>query len=1053
MSGRPSTLSPPSSEAVSSFLDFLFKEYNPRKIVFLNRKGGWQKDPRTPRDRVSHAILHELWRRGEKTALGFLESLSDRLAGERSWALTQKVWSALGQENAEDVHPAALRDSGIAVDSPAFLVLFEVLLWIIQFESFRINTEAIVPEWNRRAMALKAEYQQKYRSQDAFLGAALTEEEKKEFSQMISLLKKASPPLAEELARLAAEEEKITATIERLLEEAASPEEKEAVYSLIIDLVQPAMGIVTQLAPALFFPCLRLLVDSRVEVSSGIPYAASVVLSIFGDPRSTDVLLEALERYPIPCTKIRENIIYTLGNLKEGRAVGAIARVLEEPDEIKDKVGGKENPCLLLEQKEEAIWALGKIGLSSVKAIPSLAKYADHPSARLKTYLAWTLGEVGRVQIESSGGVSADILIALLKLIKEKNKQVFEEAVSGLKKIRMPEFIHSLYLYHAGAISILGLKPAQRGLNELSETAHYLLQAKKRVVLAVNGDSGTGKTYFCQAIAGGFAEVKPQDILYLMRDTKRGQKVFNRLLGLDWLKKHIDPAYYQDYPLSESEDDPEAFFRQFLEESTDKRLIILDGCRDRHYFQRVIDVFYQHGELDVEVNFRTNFSTRRLNLEEREFALESVRLHLAFLEEPALEDTSFYQEGVVILYDLDNSVGSRLSSQETQEIFDQRRIESWGELIRVGDLGGERFRLDCRKQKLDLEESHFTISEEKWPEARTFPLSFEEKIFRPLLNEDLQAEPSLLLTIPLSDLLPEHLRFYAQDQVAGSGRKGSVFVLTFLDNRIFQTTLEDKIAGLSLLGRNIFLTVPGCGFLCLSFERNEIVEFPESGLPPLRIAASPSDRLITAHEDGLIRVWDFLERRILVLDCDIQPVRALTVDPRGLIYAAAGKSLGQWDLDKKKLRRTSELEGSTRLIRPYPQGQILAVEDGGGQSSVSSLKIIDFERESIRIIPTPLASRIRGLTVSSDGRIIAGLSSLQARKESQSGTLVIFTPQEEACLAASLSGHGSETSDCLAMGPKIITSGLEADGSASIRVWGSEFFVRTELGKLRIKPH
>ncbi|MDH7511492.1 MAG: hypothetical protein QHH14_00925 [Clostridiales bacterium] len=1040
MNGRSSTHSPPSSEDISFFLDILFREYNPRKLVFLNRKGGWQENPKKLRDRVSHAVLHELWRHGEKTALGFMENLAESLAGERSWALTQKIWNALGQEDVEDVRV-----------SP-FLIVFEVLLWIVRFEALRLNAEAVVPEWNRRAAAQKAESQREFLCLKGFLESALTEEEKKEFSQTVAFLKKASPPLVEELSRDFAEEEKITMTIERLLEEEASAEEKEAANSLIIDILQPAMGIATQLAPALFLPCLRLLVDSRVDVSSGIPYAASVVLSIFGDTRSADILLDALERYPVTCTKIRENIIYTLGKLKEGRAVAAISRVLEEPDEAKETTGGKDKPCPLLEQKEEAIWALGKIGLPSVKAIPSLAKYADHSSAKLKTYLAWTLGEIGRAQKESSGGLSADILIALLKLIKEKYKQVFEEAVSGLKKIRMPEFIHSLYLYHAGAISILALKPAQQGLNELSETVHYLLKDKKRVVLAVNGDSGTGKTYFCQAIADGFAGVRPQDILYLMRDTKRGQKVFNRMLGLDWLKKHIDPAYYQDYPLTEGEDNPEAFFRQFLEESSGKRLIILDGCRDRYYFQRVIDAFYQHGELDVEVNFRANFSTRRLNLEEREFALESVKLHLGFLEEPALEDTSFYQEGMVVLYDLDNSVGSRLTSQETKEIFDQRRIESWGELIRVGDLGGEKTRLDCRKKKLDVEEGHFNVREEKWPETRTLPFSFEEKIFRPLLNEDLKAEPNLLLTIPMSDLLPERLRFYAQDQVAGSGGKGGVFVLTFLDNRIFQTTLEDKISGLSLLGRDIFLTTPGRGFLCLSFERNEIVEFQESGLLPLRIATFPPDRLITAHADGLIRLWDFLEKRILVLECDIQPVQALTVDLRGLIYAAAGQSLWQLDPDRKKFKRNGEHEGPVRLIRPYFQKQILAVEDGGDKPSASSLKIIDFQRKNTRIIPSSLANRISGLTVCSDGKIIAGLDSPKEKEGEQVGTLAIFAPQEEFCLVTSLSGHRSETCDCLAMGPKIITAGVEADGSASVRVWGSKFFVRTELGKLLIKP-
>jgi hypothetical protein len=105
---------------------------------------------------------------------------------------------------------------------------------------------------------------------------------------------------------------------------------------------------------------------------------------------------------------------------------------------------------------------------------------------------------------------------------------------------------------------------------------------------------------------------------------------------------------------------------------------ILYLMRDRHYFQRVIDLFYFHGRLDCEVNFRATHSTRRCNLEEREIALESVKNHLAFLEEPALEDTHFYREGFLILYDLDNSLGSRLNREEIHELFGKSRIESWG---------------------------------------------------------------------------------------------------------------------------------------------------------------------------------------------------------------------------------------------------------------------------------------------------------------------------------------------------------------------------------------
>jgi hypothetical protein len=42
--------------------------------------------------------------------------------------------------------------------------------------------------------------------------------------------------------------------------------------------------------------------------------------------------------------------------------------------------------------------------------------------------------------------------------------------------------------------------------------------------------------------------------------------------------------------------------------------------------------------------------------------------------------------------------------------------------------------------------------------------------------------------------------------------------------------------------------------------------------------------------------------------------------------------------------------------------------------------------------------------------------------------------------------------DCLTMGPKIITCGADSDGTPSLRILGSEFFVRTELSKFFIKP-
>jgi hypothetical protein len=1008
----------------------LIGQIAPTKIQYLDASGGWAENPTTLRERISHALLYHLHSRAEEEKGAFIGRVSSSLLTERRWSAARKL--------------AASRASSAGSSAP---VLFEALVWILEHESWKANAGTPAPEWNTEARAFLAESRSRQRSLEESLARHLSADESEEILKIEAELRSAGADTLSPLVKLIAEEESYAVALERLVEESTHPKRREEAYGLILEKLQPPLGIVTHIPRALFFPCLKLLLDDRIDPGSGIPYLASLILSVFRDPRSAGPLLRALERYPRVFTKIRENVIYTLGNLREERAADLLVEVLAGPDEVEETVAGLPTAALLLEQKEEAIWALGKIGLGAVGAVPALAQYAEHASSKLRTYLAWSLGEVGKAQKEATGGVSADVVIALLKLLKEKNRQTFEEAVGALRKIDLPEFVHSLYLYHIGAVSILGLKPAQRGLYELSETLHYLLRTKKRTVLAVNGDSGTGKTYFCQAIAEGFAGIRQGEILYLMRDSKRGQKVFNRLLGLSWLKKHIDPSYYQDYPVAEEEDDPEAYFRRFLDENSDKRLIILDGCRDRHYFQKVIDFFYYQGELDIEVNFRANFSTRRLNLESREFALESVKLHLQFLEEPALEDTSFYQEGLVILYDLDNSLRSRLDRDETRELFERPRVDSWGELIRIGGFRGDGLPSPCREEGLRLEEKALAVREEAWPETRAASFTPAERRLTPVLNDDLTTEPNLLKTIPLGDLWPVQLRFYAQDQVAGRGERGEAFVLTFLDNRIFQTTVEGA-SDLALLGRDFYLVSPGRGFVSLSFERNEIVDWTAGDAFIERIAAFPPDRLVTSSRDGTVRVWDFLEKQVLAFDSGLASLGALAVDQAGRIYAGdrSGR-LRRWDPGEKTVTDISGTGGACLFLRTYPLGKLLAVEAGPAEGGPARLRILDFASLTSRSIFVPAGAVVSGVNVYHDGRIIAGV-----RNAGRGKNLLVFSPAEPGCPVLALSGHGRGTQDCLTMGPKIITCGEDAAGRPAVRVWGSDFFVRTELSKLFIKP-
>jgi WD40 repeat protein/HEAT repeat protein len=1059
------SLQRPSWQSLTDAASAVIKEFNPKQFSYLDSKGEWKQDPSAPVARITNELLFKLWKSGENQALLIKEFFSPLLR-EGFWPEIKKIKLALlakAKRTATKLPEPRIdreiiqscSEGGRSEKFFSLLTCLEVLAWGLHYEAVRLSANALVPDWEKEAKTWKGESLKELEALNNFLSLILDEKAREEFL-LVALEKWKQSPELSSIPRIISEEERLTRAIESLLEEAKDLSRREDAYSLIAEKILPPMGIVTLASPSLLRPCLRLLTKEGIDISSGIQYNASVTLSILKDPRSTETLLKALTLFPADYSKIRENLIYTLGHLREKEAVGPAAQVLENAEETEPSGPDRQGKSSLLDQKKEALWALGKIGLESLPQLPTLVKYADHPSPKLRAYLAWALGEIGRAQKEKFGGVSADIVIALLKLLKTRNRQVFEEAVSAMRKIDLPEFTHSLYLYTIGAVSILGLKPAQKGLYELSETIYHLIQSKKRAVIAVNGDSGTGKTYFCQSIINGFGDIRAEEILYLMRDRKKDQKIFNRMLGLRWLKKHIDPVYYQDYPLSEEEDSPDEFFRQFLEQNSDKKLIILDGCRDKHYFQRVIDLFCFKAELDVEVNFRATLSTRRLNLEEREMALESVETHLSFLEEPSLEDTLFYQEGVVILYDLDNSISSRLSQEETRELFEKRRIESWGDLVRVGEFNQRQVELRVETEELSQRQENFSLKTEKWPESKVETFSAEERKFKAKLNEDPKSQPNLLQTIEMDDIKPKQVRFYAQDQVSGIGEEGKVFVLTFLDNRIFSTSVE-KSSDIKLLGRDIYLTAESGSLIKISFERNEIVRFAKPDSPALCLASLARGWLITGHRDGSIRIWDSLNKNISVLSGHSQAVTSLAVDYSGGIYSGSlDRTLRYWDMERRAARIIENLDSTAGLIKLYPKGKILVISDEselvrGQKSSTQKMRIFNPKDEVFDVIQTHFKKSISSASVYFDGRVIAGLRDSNQNKQGGSGSLAIIIPGQVSWQYQILGGHSLETKDCLIMGPRIISCGEDVNANHSLRLWGTEFYVRMELGRLSLQ--
>jgi WD40 repeat protein len=459
----------------------------------------------------------------------------------------------------------------------------------------------------------------------------------------------------------------------------------------------------------------------------------------------------------------------------------------------------------------------------------------------------------------------------------------------------------------------------------------------------------------------------------------------------------------------------------------------------------------------VEVNFRATFSTRRMNLEEREKALESINTHLSFLEEPPLEDTHFYQEGHIILYDLDNSIFSRLNSQETKEVFEKKRIDRWGELIRLGDFKTDSKPLTCSAEKRTFFEERLQIISDTWPSIKTRSFKPQERIFQPFLNEDFSECPYLLQSIPINDLKPGRIQFYAQDQIAGFGDEGSVFVMTFLDNRIFHTLLENN-RDITLLGRDIFLINEKGELVNVSFERNEINIIGPPRSPALSITSFPGDRVITGHEDGSIRIYDFLKKQVFVLRGHQIPVISLAIDHYGRVYSGSpDKTIQRWDQEKGEVKSIDKLDGIPLQLSLYFQERILAITQPDNllpnpkEDSAHKVRIIDFNKEESIVLRVPFLNSFSGVKVNFDGRIIAGLSRQQKKGQKEKSRIAIISPGKENGCCTTIDGHSLETRDCLIMGPKIITCGRDSANEFSIRIWGSEFYVRMKSEKLALQ--
>jgi len=1026
-------------------LDSLLAGFDPFSFTYIDFQGNWSKNPFTLRDRISNELWFRIWKmrfspefnqKIKKLILPFIQD-------NKSLKITHKIIQGISdKKNKTD---------------KTFLMIFNLLSRLIEYEILKRNSETYIPGWDDKGKIKRKSSIKKARIfRNSIVEQLQSEDEVKILDGIIDLLRGEKSGIFNRVSLITAEEENVRNDINDLFSQARNFLKESEVFDLINEQLNINSETMSNAPEAFLRPCIELLTNPVIPISSGIQYKSSIILGMLKDTRCANSLLQLLKKLDFRHTHLRCNIIYALGNLRYPDALDYFTSILNAPDSTRITLPDGSTPYNqpLHAEKCEVIWALGKLGIHAIKAVSELKKYNSHVNKELRTWLAWSMGMIGKEQKEKTNGIEADTVITLLNLLTTEDKNIFEEVSSALKNIGLPNFLHSLYLHNIETIPILALKPSKIGFYELSETILYLTSIKKPVVIAVNGDSGTGKTFFCETIINGFGDIQNSEIVYLQRDNAIHTRIFNRMLGIKWLREHIDPRYYDDYPLGEDEDNPDEVFNEFIKKHKDKKIIILDGWRDTEYFHQIIKKFYEKGYLDIIVSFRTNSSTRRLNLEEREGSYENVKLCLANVEKTMIEETRFYREGTVLIYNLDNSISSRLDGKEISEVFRNKKVDSWNNYFRIGRF--EKFNKPLRIKEGQLQQrfKNFSFKINKISPVEITRFTPDETKFHRTVNNHIDEEPNLLEEIKVGDYNVNHIAFYIQGQIAFCDYDGNVGILTGFNNRIFSTKAHDnKIIGLDIIKRDI-CTIDSEGKLkIISFYKNTITTLGKNNSPPCSIVSYPDGKIVTGHLNGTIKLWDIQSKLVKIFNKHHRTISALCVDYQGRIISADNDNrLCIWDLENKKVKVISGHEAPITVLGLYPDGRIVTgtglSSDPEADNNLNNIqfRIIDFNTGSFKSFDIKRKVCVKSLNIYFDGRIIAGLKAPHKSKNN----LIIIDPRRGHCIYTVLKGHVSETRNCITMGPRIITCGGNGKSGSTLRIWGTEVYTKAEVGKLTL---
>lgn len=1013
-------------------IEHFLESYDPLRLIYLDRSGVWRTDPRTIGDRVSNELWHLLWQNRQN----------------RVWReyISEIIEPFLNDRSLRGMFASLIPDKGVAATTTAILA---IVARFIQYQAYKKNSEAYVSEWDLPGQELRAEYILAVSQcvRDMFKEATGVVSIDATFS-LINTVRERSF-LFGTVTDVIADEDRIVRQMERIVENWSEDHAGNTALALASSIPRTIESYVKD-ARALLRPCITILNDHTIPVATGISYEAVHILGALADSRSYRSLKSALDHFGYEYANIRCALVYALGRLRQPLAAKTFMEILDGPAYVPviQHGSGRLYKQTLSWEKREAIWALGNLEGCALDGVEKIIAYAENHHPDIKRVLAWALGRIGSAQRETYHGVDANIVIALLRMLQQGDIKTFEESAYSLRNLGFPDVLNTIYVHNVNVLPLLTMKPSRSGLYELSETLYHLAAVKRPVVMAVSGDSGTGKTYFCESIKDGFGGFAPQEILYLMRDNPGHMSMFRRMLGLKLLQRFFDPEFYQDYPLGEADDDPVAYFNDFIDYNKTKKLIVLDGWLDRGYFYQVLKTFHAMGYLDIVVNFRTTYSTRRKNLECREGLLENVLKCLDYVENPALEETEYYRSGDVLIYNLDNSHGSRLSRNEIRELFSKQKVKTWDRYLRIGEF--DDMEICEHKVTKQLHATEVTLLTTTYDFSFNTPhaIDVDEIRYTRTLSVDAEREPFLLQMVDTNPVDAHCLAFYTHGQIASGGADGTLALLSGIDDRAFFARIHrTPVKYIAVVGEQL-CSLDTQGELALTSFNDRQTRMLYSGVPCSGVLASGYGHyIISGHDDGSVRVHDLERCTTTCCNCSTRPVSAIRMVSTHVCAIVQGyEDVCIWDMNKGSAKIVTDLPIKAEAMDLYPDGKLVAAGPRNDDGSKIGIVFIVLSDGSLTYYDIKDCTRVRCMVSYNDGRIILGFS------QHSGDAVVVFDPRDNEGTYKKIGSYGYAMHSCIVMGPRIITSGCDYPKRPMIKIYGAKDYVRAEREKLSLLP-